>query len=217
MKARCPDEEILASYMEGGLSPEDRLEMDTHLSDCEMCLENFVIGRRFILESKAEHAPAEVTQAAVRRVADMNRSPYEILGKKAGAFAKGIFSKISDYLDPGFLNDPLVPATRDGRSASEEALPVEKRFKGIVTEFHKTGEDRGKILVRLANDTVEAGRDIRVTLKRGNREVASAFLDKGYALFDELPFHPYHLLFAKEGMEIESHSFDLGEILHGRK
>jgi anti-sigma factor RsiW len=35
----CPDDETLAVYLEGGLAPARRTRLETHMSDCDRCLE----------------------------------------------------------------------------------------------------------------------------------------------------------------------------------
>ena len=80
MKATCPDEETLTDYLEGRLSEKERSQVETHLSECETCLEEIVVanglaqGRdRFELDP----VPNEVTEAAVRLVVS---GPEGVLG-----------------------------------------------------------------------------------------------------------------------------------------
>ena len=94
-KKSCPDEEIIADYLEGCLSAEDKEAMDAHLSECELCLEELVIAGKAIRDAAELPAvPSGVTEAAVRLVAMRTTGVAEKgLKESIAAFAE----KISEY------------------------------------------------------------------------------------------------------------------------
>jgi len=220
MKTLCPAEEILADYMAECLSPDDRNKIEAHLSDCDICLENFMVGSSLssrAASSEGEHVPAYVTQAAVSLVNALNTGPYDLLRKKAGIFVREAYSKISDYLEPVFLKDNLV-LVRGGNAAYQDCVRVRKNFSGMNTEIEmeKMGEDNANIRVTRTDDT-EENMNIRVTLKKGDREISSLRLDEDYILFQDIPFDSYHLVFIRQSREIGTYAFELrGNPSHGK-
>ncbi len=52
------DDELLLAYMEGDLSPEERLKVEEHLNECRVCYENY-IAYKDIMTSIVELPPLE--------------------------------------------------------------------------------------------------------------------------------------------------------------
>lgn len=85
MKKRCPDEERLADYMEGHLSPEDRDKVEAHLSDCDDCLEMLMLTKQLDPDKarfNLEPAPNRITRSAVQLVAELNVTRYDSFKKR---------------------------------------------------------------------------------------------------------------------------------------
>ena len=52
------DDELLLAYMEGDLSPEDKLKVEEHLKECRVCYENYIVYKD-IMTSIVELPPLE--------------------------------------------------------------------------------------------------------------------------------------------------------------
>ena len=64
----CPDEDTLATYMDGGLSEQDHSLFELHLADCAYCIERVgILGRA--RESEAEATVPELVLARSSRLA----------------------------------------------------------------------------------------------------------------------------------------------------
>jgi len=223
MKTRCPDDEKLADYLEGRLSAEDRSDMDAHLSDCDACLERLMIGQHLALHSEIPHAPAHVTETAVRLVGNLNTEPGGALREKAGSVFRGICSKVSDYLSPMSWGDPLPAGVRGGQDAAEDYVRVRKNFREaeVEIEIEKAAADAAHVRVFL-EDQAKAGGPyktdgIRVTLKKREREISSQLPDDGYVVFENIAFDHYELVFTQHGSAIGTYSFELMETRHARR
>ncbi len=212
MKKQCPDDEVLADYMEGRLSAEKRLILEAHLSDCDVCIENLVIGKsvaRNMEQFELESVPHYITSSAMRLVDDLNTPLIE----RTGRVAKKICSKISDFLAPDFWSSQAVSAIRGGRgeTVSDNCEPVIKNFNGIKTkiEIEKSlnAQEHTTIKVSLLPDQHITFADIRVSLKKGDRELSSFLLNNGYTLFEEIPPGEYQLVFTKDGFSIGKYIF----------
>lgn len=212
-KKSCPGEEIIADYLEGRLSAEDKEAMDVHLSECQLCLEELVIAGKAIRDAaEAPPVPSGVTEAAVRLVA----------GRTTGVAEKGLkesiatcMEKISDcfrYSLPWRWQHATI------RSSKVESAPdlvvIKKVFKEIEAEIEieKTGEDKAHIRVK-AGGREKNG--IRVTLKKGEREISSQLLSGGYAFFEDIPYGRYEIVFSANGSELGSYTFEIRESRNG--
>jgi hypothetical protein len=201
--------------MENRLSEDDRLLLEAHLLDCDACLENLVLGKtlaRNMEQSELESVPYYVTQSAMLLVNELNTS----LIKKTGKTVKKICSAISDYLTPEFGNvQPIAAAIRGtSGSLSEHSQEVIKRFKGIkikiqIDPFYSEQRDHqhGTIKVSLMVPSHTLQSNIRVSLKKEERELASYLLNPGEVLFEEVPWGTYHLVFTKDGTNIGEYAF----------
>jgi len=212
-KESCPDEERVADYLEGRLSAEDKEAMDAHLSECELCLEELVIAGKAIRDAAALPAvPSGVTEGAVRLV----------VGRTTGITKKGVkesiaacAEKISDffrYSIPWRWQHATIRSSRT--AAAPDLVIVRKVFKEIEAEIEieKTGQDKAHIRVKAG------GRDkngIRVTLKKGEREISSQLLSGGYALFEDIPFGRYEIVFSTNGSELGTYTFEIRESRNG--
>jgi hypothetical protein len=81
-------------------------------------------------------------------------------------------------------------------------------------QIEKTGDDKAHIRVSLVGNPQITG--VRVTLKRGEREVFSYSLGVGYVLFEDIPFGHYGLLFTKDGEVLGKYHFEMKGSYHGK-
>ncbi len=125
----------------------------------------------------------------------------------------GLFRGISRYLAPAF-SGPLRPAAVRGADGEilEDHVFLGKNFGRLKTkiEIEKTGESRALIRV-WATENGRTPRNVRVTLKREEREVRSLLLNQGYVLMEDIPFGCYGLEFMDDGGAIGAHLLEIVE------
>ena len=212
-KKSCPDEEIIADYLEGRLSAEAKEAMDAHLSECELCLEELVTAGKAIRDAAELPAvPSGVTEAAVRLVA---RRTTGVAEKGLKESIAAYVEKISDYFRyslPSRWQQATIRSSK--KKAAPDLVMIRKVFKEIEAEIEieKTGADKAHIRVR-ASGREKNG--IRVTLKRVEREISSQLLSGGYTLFEDIPFARYEIVFSTNGAKLGSYTFEIRESRHG--
>jgi hypothetical protein len=222
MRQLCPNDERLIDYIEGRLSEEERSDLEIHLSVCEMCLEELVITNNIVARKdiyELEQSPSEVTDAAVNLVADRSPLPSSVLIDSVNKF----FSKLGSYIVNPIRVWPWGrwnPAPLRGVkvAASEDYVCLEVSFKDLKTEIEieKTGINKANIRLRL-NQPIKNPKSLRVTLKNGERELASYLLDGTYVFFEDIPFGHYSISLAEDNVTIETYSFEIKESYHGGK
>jgi hypothetical protein len=220
MRQQCPNEERIIDYIEGRLPEEDRSNLEKHLSACEMCLEelvitNNVLSREHIYELAMP--PSEVTDAAVRLLTGRPPLSTTILID----YANKLFGKLGSY----FVNPNRVWPWERWNSAkvrgykiaaNEDYVCLEVSFNDVKTaiEIEKTGKNKANIRLRLDNP-VPIVKSFRVTLKNGEREVASYLLDGTAVFFEDIPFGHYSISVSKDNQTFGNYSFEIKDSDHG--
>jgi hypothetical protein len=220
VKKSCPDEERLVDYSEGRLSEDDRSQIEEHLSDCQMCLDTFIILRQMagnMDKYELKPVPKRVTDAAVDLISKRYFKQSD-LHKKIGFFFKETVSKIVETLPrpTGAMQPVLVRGAKIEQSDDRMCLTV--TFKKIKTEIEIEKSDRDWVLIRVRPlGTTESIKGIRVTLKCDDREIASHRLHETYVVFENIPFGQYGLSLIQNGKELGTYSFEVKDSRHTDK
>lgn len=222
MKRACPADEMLADYLEGRLSEKEGSEMERHLSDCDICLEELAVTNSLLLGghlTELESVPTEVTEAAVLLVRSQDSLVSESLSERIERSLKDLPSKISDFFNHKSWGE-LQPQPVRGpkRKVAKDLVLLKKTFQDVETEIEieKMGDNKAHIRVRiLAGDA--ARQTIRVSLKKGEREIASYLAESAFVLFEDIPFGHYSLTLARDGLILGIYHFEIKETQSGRK
>jgi hypothetical protein len=219
MKADCPREELLADYMAGRLNDEKRIEIESHVADCDQCLDEMALLQD--LEShpeltRSETVPDKVMQAALELVKkEMRPKGQTLLRQTAASYLKKIFKPLSDQLEilTGFNTAPAAVRSSAANQGNDHII-IRKVLSNITVEIEKTGHQ--SVLIRvILEGKIQTQTNIRVILmKPNNREVASCLLQEGVALLEDIPFGKYILVFARDAKIIDNYPFEIKESPH---
>ena len=222
MKRACPTDEMLADYLRGRLAEKEGSEMEKHLSDCTICLEELVMANSLLQGEdlpQLDPVPAQVTETAVRLVQDLDSTVSDSLSEKFERAIKTLPTRISDFLNhKTWAELQTQPIRGSKRIVAKDLVLLKKTFRDIETEIEieKMGENRAHIRVRLLlADTTN--QTIRVTLKKGDREIASHLAGGAQVLFEDIPFGHYSLTFARDGVTLGICQFEIKETNSGRR
>jgi hypothetical protein len=221
MEITCPDEERLADYLEGRLSDNERAAIEEHLSDCETCLEVFMVARDLTRNEdrfKMDPVPSEVTRAALHLVHNVDSISASVPWQGFKRLFKALRSGSSWLLSPlpwGAWR--LAPIRGSRRAVPKGLIRLRKNFKGLEVEIEieKTGKDKTLIRVKLPEDARPV-KDVRVTLKKGEREISSYLLNRGYVVFEDILFGHYRIGFSRSGEMLGEYLFNTKETHHGQ-
>jgi hypothetical protein len=222
MKKACPSDEMLADYLQGHLAEKEGSEMEEHLSDCTICLEELVIANSLFQGAnlpQLDAVPAEVTEAAVRLMQSLDSAESDSLSEKFERAIKDLPTRISDFLNHKTWAE-LQPQPVRGfkRKVAKDLVLLKKTFEDVESEIEieKMGENKALIRVRLLLADLTSQK-IRVTLKKGDREIASHLAEEAYVLFEDIPFGHYSLTFARDGLTLGTYLFEIKETAHDRR
>ena len=218
MKTICPQEELLADYLEDRLGLEEKSGIESHFSECSRCLDEFLTANSITQNREnlaADPVPEHVTEAAVMLIAKLASRPPDSYKPRSYQFFNRLFSRISEHIKLMMYNRNRFAPVRGGygRSETSDFYRVRKMFKEIVAEIEieKAGHQIAVIRVTLINGFGNEN-DFRVTLRNGNnREIASHRISDKFAIFENIPFGHYSLAFIQNGKKIGTYSFEIKE------
>lgn len=221
MPTPCPNDEILADYLEGRLSGEERFRVEDHLSACDRCLEAFIVAGTVFRDedlSGVAPVPAGVTRTAVRLVQRQAAGSCPTLSARL----RRSLDRLSDKLSHVLMLKPwtglqLEPIRGSKTRLAKDLIQLKKQFRDFDAEIEieKIGEGKAHIRVNFLSGTGDEEKRVRVTLTRGRREVASHLLTRSRVLFENTPFGRYGLVFSRDGVELGEYHFEITENRHG--
>lgn len=191
MKKKCISTILLARYMEGSASAEEREQVEVHLADCDTCREEFVLASRVMREGFS--------------LVRMDGSPeyfQNIRGK-----LKGIISGWTEYLRP-----PIWLAQIRNPEDPCPAVFFETEFNDLKAEFfvQRTGKHEGRVCINIFGESGKT-EDIRILVKREGGGTSARVLKQPQVCFDKtLPFGIYHIILRQGKSEI-IRSFEMNE------
>ena len=222
MKRACPTDEMLADYLRGRLDEKEGSETEKHLSDCTICLEELVIANSLfqcVDLPQLDPVPAQVTETAVRLVQDLDSTVSDSLSEKFERAIKTLPTRISDFLNHKTWAELQTQPIRGSKTiVAKDLVLLKKTFRDMETEIEieKMGANMAHIRVKLLLDD-KTSQTIRVTLKKGGREIASHLAEGDQVLFEDIPFGHYSLTFARDGVTLGICQFEIKETNSGRR
>lgn len=197
-RTECPDEEVLAGYLDGNGAEARRGDIEAHLADCAVCLEEAISAYQ---AAQASH-PETVRQQLVEKVLAIIPAP-----RVGPVFLDLVVRLVKDSVDIVSTSGRLIPATAP--------VGVRGKPKPLAATLLQVEKAMGRLKVRVEVETVEAGlcevivriqdeggrvaEGIRLTLFSGGREQASYLTRRGETVFDRIPQGQYNLAVVDSG------------------
>lgn len=223
MKTVCPREEVLADYLAGRLSSDNKSGLESHLADCRQCLDEMMVADSLFQRndlSGYKMVPPAVTESAISLVTHRMWPDTLNIKKRSFQIFQHIYSWISVLAPFNFYRkDHLAPIRSSEKTISNDFFHVRKSFREIIAdiEIEKTGQKNASVRVNLISDSKNQN-NIRVTLLDGNeREMASFLLNRGFVLFEDIPFGHYRLALVRNGTRIGMYLFEIKDSSHAKK
>jgi hypothetical protein len=221
MKKNCPQEEIIADYLENRLSNEERRQLELSLAENDECLEEILVAKNLIHNNGLqEYVPVSkrVTNAAIHLLENKISAPHRSVKDTIFRPLKHLWSRIANF-DSFTVYSNTEPAHVRSYELSIHAgnFRTKKSFENIEVEIdiEKKSPHRAVIRVYLVSDT-QKEYNIRVTLSNNDsREISSFLLANGFAVFEDLPFGHYNLIFIRKGVAIGTYPFEIKGDDHG--
>jgi hypothetical protein len=210
----CPDEEALASYLAGGLTPSMGEEMETHLAQCAACLDELAAAYSSMLGDETETVPEALVTKAMALIpqAAQEEGFFDMVVR----LARGSLELVSTT---GQLVE--VPGLAGVRGKLESSgttiLQVEKdlgRFK-VAVEVEPVEDELCQLAVTVSAGGGLPADGIRLNLLAGGREQASYLARQGTAIFDRVSPGDYRLAITEANAPLGSIRLTIKEGHHG--
>jgi hypothetical protein len=213
-RAGCPDEEILASYLAGGLIPATGEEVETHLAQCTACLDELSAAYSSMVEDEKETVPEALIARAMALIpqAAQEEGFFDMVVRLARGSLE-LLSTTGQLVEvPGLAwvrGKPESPGTT--------ILQVEKemgRFK-VAVEVEPVEDELCQLSVTVKADGSLPADGIRLNLLAGGREQASYLARQGTAIFDRVSPGDYRLAISEANAPLGSIRLTIKEGHHG--
>ena len=214
-RAGCPDEETLASYLEGGAMPTMGEEMETHLAHCTACLDELSAAHSSMLGNEKETAPEALVTKAMALIPQTAREEgfFEMVVRVARGSLELVSTTGQLVEVPG-----LVGVRGKLESPGTTVLQVEKemgRFK-VAVEVEPVEDELCQLAVTVrAGGGASPADGIRLSLLAGGREQASYLARQGTAIFDRISPGDYSLAISESNAALGSIRLTIKEGHHG--
>jgi hypothetical protein len=223
MKKLCPEEEVLADYLENHLSDDERSRLEIYLSECDECLEELLAAKNLIQNKgllEYDPVPKRITERAIHLLAERIPASRRSVKDKILQPVKHLRTWIANLNNVKLYPDSGFAHVRSYDLASHAgSFRTRKSFEKIETEIEveKTGNASAVIRVHLVSDAHKTS-NIRVTLQnKGQREISSFLLTDGFAVFEDILFGQYNLVFLRNGATIGIYPFEIKGAYNGER
>ena len=217
MRMACLEDETMADYLENCLTDEERSQAEQHLSGCDICLEKLVVASSLTkgaAQCDIEPVPAEVTEAAVRLVQEKIAAPHPASPDKLGQYIRRLFQGVSCFFQlDGPARLQLQPVRSSVGIQEKDTSTARTTLEDIDAEIEIERVSANKCNIRVTfPENKELEQCVRVTLKRGERELLSFSSNGDALLFDNIRPGRYELAFSRKGVRFGSHPFEIKEL-----
>lgn len=199
----------LTEYLHGLLSPQERDEMEKHLSDCDACREDLVTAYRISKDQEqAEWEPAteEESESLWKKITYKVSSVLAWTKTRADELSQEPWFSL-------FEPEPLSCTRSSGSHFTVDYIHSARDIgEGLQTEMYlrKSDRNRARMKVTVLKDGQKA-KYIRLTLKQGNGRERSYPLRGEHVIFDDLSVDSYRLSVTESGQNKWDYSFKLTE------
>jgi len=213
-RAGCPNEETLANYLAGGLTPSTGEEMETHFAQCTACLDDLSAAYSSMLGDDKETVPEALIANAMALIPQTAQE--EGFFDMVVRLARGSLELVSTT---GQLVEVPGLAGVRGKPESQGTaiLQVEKemgRFK-VAVEVEPVEDDLCQLAVTVSAGGGLPADGIRLNLLAGGREQASYLARQGTAIFDRVSPGDYRLAISGANAPLGSIRLTIKEGHHG--
>jgi hypothetical protein len=215
MKVLCPDEECLVDYLEGLLAEEKCRLLERHLDACEKCAESVTIVHHLVHGQMPmlREVPARVTDAAVALFdKHIGAQQQGSLMEDFKQSSKILGAKVCDGLGIRPLGIWEFSPIRSSRAETLKgfaSLRVPLKHVTVDLEIEKTDPGMANIRIHVCSENNDLA--VRISLKQGNREIASYSSGDTPVLFEDIPFGRYAIVLTEGGTDLGMYTFEIKE------
>ena len=213
-RAGCPDEEALASYVAGGVTPSMDEQIDVHLAQCTACLDELSAAYSSMLGNEKEAVPDSLLAKAMALMPQKAHEEgfFDIVVR----LVRGSVELVSTTGQ--LIQVPVLAGIRGKlESHGTTILQVEKemgRFK-VAVEVEPIEDELCQLAVTVRAEGSLHADAIRLSLLAGGREQASYLARQGTAIFDRVSPGDYRLAISEANAALGSIRLTIKEGHHG--
>lgn len=215
-KGECPQDDLLAKYVDGALKEDEKILMEQHFVSCNDCLELVLMSKRAAADEGKDKA-AGVPGAWIEKVmglTDVKRGdPGEGLFDIVLKFIKEKIEVIENMGDLSILSGAEPVLLRDG-GESEHTNPIVlgRTFSDMKIRIEIEKLHDKHVHMKVAAHEIATGdpaADVRVSLFNPDQEIESYIAEEGIVCFLNLKLARYMVRITSGAREIGQISLNL--------
>ena len=203
MNFPCLDAAMLAGYVDGQLTEDERSEVENHMLDCDLCMETLAVSKTFLNEMNLADYETAAAGTGVGAV-------IENVKKKIDSF----YGWVSELAPPAWFMEFSPSAVRSSVSAepSRAAVLVTRRMGDLQAEMYvqKSRMDAAFMAVKVTTGRKNA-QNVCLTLAREEGGLQARYVTRDYEVFDNLGFGAYRLIVEQNADEKGAYLFHIDE------
>jgi hypothetical protein len=182
-----PDEEDIACFIEGRLSPQRTQELKEHFAGCSQCADILAASLRAI-EAEAVELPAGLEGAMRKKLESLEDFPIlEIILRMKERFFEVLGTSGDILVGQELVPEPIL-RSRAVKDFKDEIM-IMKEFKDARVEVKLECKAKGEFALMVAaqqKNTQKPLKGVRITLIRQGLELESYLADSGAVTFDHV-------------------------------
>ena len=188
----CLTIETLVKYIRGNLPENEKSDVESHLSRCDACLEEFVGANEIMKDGESSDTETISTEAA--------RNILRTISGEVRQFFQWITAPPSE---PNFAH------VRKGTETHVTFVRMNKDFDGLNVELFVEKMPDDKVGINVNISTADDVKNIRLTIRREGKIIHSRRLKNGKNAFENMAIGEYRLTFQQFETEVGSLALDI--------
>jgi hypothetical protein len=192
---------MLADFVAGKLDSSRQERVETHLAECDACLEEYA-SAKFVI---AEQAGSDLAAGA----AELIKAAMEKIREKIGRFREWM----SDLQPPEWMLQYGLSPVRSGRKKSSVgSVFVRRDMKDLNTEIFlsKSEENRISMWIKVFKEE-QTVRNVMLILIRDNGIPMARYMRQDHEFFDKLQYGSYNLILEQNATPKGRYNFKIDE------
>ena len=203
----CLSEELISCYLDNLFDEKEKEAVEKHLSQCEKCLDEVILAKK-AAKDELFLKPSKALIDKVLKLSESKKSTFDVVIE----IAKGIIKIVETSLDTTLLIPRLAPVFVRGKDEKEsyQSFSFVKKIGEIDLEIEvEKVEALVNLKVRTLSKRKKSVKNLVVSLKDENRELASDTMEDDFLCFENIEPKNYYIKISEKGEPVGEFSLSL--------
>jgi len=208
---KCLDLDLIAQYVFGDISKEDRKSLHEHISFCDKCLDKFIFFQKS-LEIKIPFKVKKEKNVYLKQIYEQIKQQFEGIYSWNNLIMPPVWSLSQAQPVPVYsdYNNKHISFRSENEKHDCDAMIINKKINNfrILLFASKIDNQSFTAKIRVLKDN-EPHNGLNIILKNENGSLETKYLNLNYVKFDSIAFGKYSLILNQDGDEILRLDFNI--------